>query len=265
MRRGVGVLVILAVICAAGVIGSWMVWKGKVQEAGELRPAVSNESGDTGNSPDAEPNEEETVTATPPLDALGESVDPGIRKRFEKRFAADEPVRILLAGSDALAPVAVNFAEKLKTGFGEWVTVDAATADVTSSEFIAQGLGTIDWSAPYDVVIYEPFTLKNNGKVVIEKEEQDLLAVYDRASSSSSETVFIVTPPQPIYEANYYLTQIEALQKFSAAKNFLYVDHWDRWPTTSSADLLEYVGKDRTLTSKGVDVWAEALAEQFID
>ncbi len=266
MKRGVGVLLILIILCAAGLFYSATVWKSKVHEAAETKPSqtVPKEQDSSNKDTASEQPIEDVVTKTPTTEGLSKTSDPRMKELFTKKFTAEEDVQMLVIGSDSLDPVAIRFATAFKETFSDWVTVDSVTADLTSTEFVAQGLSEIDWSIGYDIVLYEPFTLKNNGVVVIEREQQDLLAVQKKAMEANDQVLFIVTPPQPIYEANYYQTQIQALKTFTNQEKLMYIDHWSNWPPTNSTDLLNYVDKERQLTSRGVKVWSDALIHTFL-
>ena len=137
---------------------------------------------------------------------------------------------------------------------------------MTSARFVEEGLeaDAIDWEKGYDIVLYEPFTWQNNGKVVIEHEHQHLLAVKALAESHVEDVSFLVTPPQPIYRAGYYLTQIQALEKFTSARGIPYINHWSNWPDTGSDELLTYIDEARIPTERGITAWSDALIAYFV-
>ncbi|WP_039043091.1 hypothetical protein [Sporosarcina sp. ZBG7A] len=266
MKKGVGVLLLLSILCATGLFYSASVWKNKVHEAAESKSSTTivKETDNDNSTEDPSTPSQEVQKEVPKIDALSATLDARVKEQFTKKFSAGEHVNVLVIGSDSIGPVAERFATTLSEAFGNFVTVDAVTADLTSSEFIKQGLPNIDWSPGYDIVLYEPFTLNNNGEVVIEQEQRDLLTVQASAKQGNEQVAFIVTPPQPIYEANYYQTQIQSLEKFTKSKNLLYINHWSDWPSTSSPELLDYVDKERQLSTRGVKVWSDAIIHTFL-
>ncbi|WP_432354347.1 hypothetical protein [Sporosarcina sp. A2] len=265
MKKGFILIVLLAVVCAGALFYSTTVYNSKIREAASVKSAKQPPSeSSTPLTKNEASTESEKVLAAPKGDLLAENLFPNVKSLMQKRFADGENVQMLIIGSGAIQPVAERFATALTEKFGESVTVDAVTADMTSPQFIEQGLPEIDWSTGYDIVIYEPFTLKNNGEVVIEREQQDLMKVKNTALESVKDAVFIVTPPQPIFQANYYDRQVSALKNFTAANNIPFVDHWTSWPATNSKDLLEFVGKDQSLTNRGVQTWSNALIQTFL-
>ncbi|WP_186667739.1 hypothetical protein [Sporosarcina sp. BP05] len=174
---------------------------------------------------------------------------------------------MLIIGSEAMAGAAERFATVIGDRYAGLMGVDVATFDMTSTRFVAEKLeaGEIDWEVGYDIVLYEPFTLHNNGEVVIENERQHLLAVKALAESYVEDVSFLVTPPQPIYRASYYLTQIQALETFTSARGIPYINHWPNWPDTGSDELLTYIDGARMPTESGIIAWSDALIAYFVD
>lgn len=261
MKKSYLYIVLLLMICAGGLLYSMTVYNSKIQEASSVKPGQQSSKPLTKNETSTEP---ETSPSVPTGDPLADDLFPDVKSLMLKRFAEGEDVQLLVIGSQAIQPVAERFATALTEKLGKSVTVDAVTADLTSPQFIEQGLPKIDWSTGYDVIIYEPFTLKNNGEVVIEREQQDLQKVKNTAQESVKDAVFVVTPPQPILKANYYETQVSALKKFTSSNRIPFVDHWASWPSTDSDTLLNYVRKDHSLTDQGVQTWSDALIQTFV-
>ena len=165
---------------------------------------------------------------------LGSSLDEKTLDVLLARQEAGEPVQLLVVGSEDMAAVGETFAEAVGERYAGFIETDVATFDMTSARFVEEGLESdaIDWAKGYDIVLYEPFTWQNNGNVVIEQEHQHLLNVRQLAESHVADVSFLVTPPQPIYRAGYYLTQIQSLKTFTAAQGIPYIDHWENWPDT---------------------------------
>ncbi|MBD7909408.1 hypothetical protein [Sporosarcina gallistercoris] len=257
-KKGYLYILLLAVVCAGGLFYSMTVYNSKIRDASVVKSAEQAPSPSTNKDTATEPE------AAPTPVMFADDLFPEVKSLLSKRLDDGENVQLLIIGSRSIQPVTERFAAALTEKMGDSITVDAVTADLTSAQFIEQGLPKIDWSTGYDVIIYEPFTLKNNGNVVIEQEQQDLLKVKQAAQKSVQDAAFIVTPPQPILKANYYDSQIAALKKFTSANGIPYVEHWPSWPPTNSDELLNYVRKDQSLTDQGVKTWSDALIQTFL-
>ncbi|MCM3756309.1 hypothetical protein M3197_02300 [Sporosarcina aquimarina] len=263
MKKGIVFLLIIMIICVGSLFFSATVWKNKIQKASEISPGktvVSKE--DLSGSKDSKLEDEDFQLLLE--NSLSKTVIPEVKDLFMNRFSKNEEVKILLIGSEPMKPVSENFSKKIRDTFQDRVTVDEVTSDLTSTDFVNQEMNEIDWSKEYDIVLYESFTLKNNGLVVIEQEHEDLLSVQAKALESNEQTIVYVTPPHPIYKPNYYQTQITSLENFTRDRDILYINHWPDWPPTDSDEILNYVDEDNVMTDKGIDVWSDALIHTFL-
>lgn len=261
-------IVILSVVCASILWFSASTWHEKIRNAG----GTTTQQDGVIQEPIGE--NETPVKKTPPvkklsvdnLQKIGASLDDKTLEVISTRAEAGEHVQMLIVGSGALEDAADRFASVISDAYGGLIGVDVATFDMTSARFVEEELesGGIDWEAGYDIILYEPFTLHNNGKVIIENEHRHLLAVKALAESTVEDVSFLVTPPQPIYRAGYYLTQIRALEKYTAARGIPYINHWSNWPDTGSEDLQTYMDEARIPTESGVTAWSDALIAYFV-
>ena len=262
-------VIILGILSISILLFSATVWQNRIKDAGgvvEDVPPTYEEQG----VPSIE-NETDKKQIVSPLGAedirkIGSSLDKTTLDVLLTRAEAGESVQMLLIGSDALSNVGKRLTLAMDKAYSGLVTVDVATFDTTSSGFVEQQLdsdASIDWQKGYDIVLYEPFTLHNNGIVIIEKEHKDLLEVKAYAESIVNDASFLVTPPQPIYQAKFYLTQVKALEKFTTARGIPYIAHWQNWPDTQSADIQNYLDDDSIPTERGIEMWSDALIAYF--
>jgi len=262
-------VIILSVICVSILWFSASTWQEKIRNAGGTttqQDEVRQESIVENQTP-VQKTSPVKIISIDDLQKLGASLDDKTLEVISTRAEAGEHVQMLIVGSEALTDAADRFATVISDTYGDLIGVDVATFDMTSDRFVAEELesGEIDWKAGYDIILYEPFTLQNNGKVVIENEHQHLLAVKELAESAVEDVSFLVTPPQPIYQAGYYLTQVQALEKFTTARGIPYIAHWQNWPDTQSADLQDYLDDESIPTENGIEAWSDALIAYFID
>ncbi|KZE38901.1 hypothetical protein AV656_08350 [Bhargavaea cecembensis] len=269
MKKGL-VTVLVLIACIGVLLLSYLSWNEKVKEAGAepVNRPIKQEAPAEGANDQAEDPEEELEKAAAPsgeeLSNLTANLPESTVEMLMSRLDSEEPVQLLAVGSSSFEEPANQLADALDDAYGGWIETDVQTFSGTSESFMQDGIGEIDWKKGYDLVVYEPFTLNNNGLVVIEDEQEDALEVRDRVREEVEDAAFFITPPQPIHEPNYYLTQINALHKFVDNRDIPFIDHWKQWPDADSDDILDYVNEEYQPTDKGVEVWAESLKEYFI-
>ena len=71
-------------------------------------------------------------------------------------------------------------------------------------------------AAKPDMIIFEPFTLKDNGEVAIDDSLENTATTLAAITESLPETEVILQPPHPLYNATYYPRQVEALAGFAS-------------------------------------------------
>ncbi|WP_148296505.1 SGNH/GDSL hydrolase family protein [Halalkalibacter hemicellulosilyticus] len=111
-----------------------------------------------------------------------------------------------------------------------------------------------------DVLLIEPFLLNDNGLLMKEDSIEMLGRILSSFEVGLEETEIILMPGNPLYGAEYYLQQNEALEQFAEQEGYLFVDHWFAWPATDDPDLQNYIDSARP-NEQGHQLWAEALYE----
>lgn len=256
MRKGLWVT-FLVLLCGAILVISYLSYQEKLDLT--VKPEDEMAGGDTGEDAGGEEQAGVALSAEK-FEGLTAGMDEKVRDVLQKRLDAGEDAQMVVVGSADIQGVADRLADAVHDAYGEFLSVDAFAFDGTSEEFIAEGMPHLAWTNGYDVVVYEPFTLNNNGVVVIEEEQAHLAQVEERAMEAVPDSAFVVTPPQPVQEPSYYGTQIESLKEYATGQGIPYVDHWGSWPE----DLGEALDKDGHPSDVGLDAWAGALIEYFI-
>ena len=145
------------------------------------------------------------------------------------------------------------------------MTVSTFSYDLTSIAFINEEKVTEVIEEQPDLILFEPFTLKDNGVVGIDDSLENVSAVIASVKESLPQTQVILQPPHPLYKANFYPTQVEELQQFAEDNDIPYLNHWEAWPDQDSEEIKEYISEDSSQPSaKGHQVWAEYLIDYFI-
>lgn len=255
-------VVLLALGCAAFLIAGNQHWKEKTAISAE-HPAVQS-------SAERIPDEKPEVN-TPEILALTAKWPEAAQQQFEKSLAEDSSFTILIAGSHSLGTEEDGWSSKLKdqleSAYGEHVNVIVKSYDTTSAQFIENGhLDELVEVKP-DLTLLEPFTLMDNGNVMISHSHEHLDTIAEALLEANPEHVLIVQPPHPLYNASYYPVQVDALKKHAEKRGLPYLDHWEEWPDQDSKELNDYlVTKDKTTlpNEQGHLLWAEYLTDYFI-
>lgn len=259
MRKFIAILFVIS--CLAVLIFSYSAWKDKIQAAGvqNLEASVIEEQEIT--------TESDTSESFPSLDVsvLPKDMNTEVRSLFLNRSEARDIVQVLLVGSQAMDSGSPGYAElftkSMEDAYAGFVEVDSLASDGTSAAFIEE---KIDLSAGYDLVILEPFTLNNNGLVEIEREHAHIKEFAGRITSEVEDAVLLLQPPQPIYGAQFYLTQVKSLEKFALRQNYGYINHWTAWPDTNDIALKTYLTDNGSPAQQGAEAWATELGTYFI-
>lgn len=250
------------ILCGVILIFSYATWKEKIANAG--RPAETA----IASAPKEDTKEEMAAVSeeTPEIDLknLTAGMDPQVQKLFYNKKEQDETVQMLIVGSEAMDAGQPGYGEllaaELETVYGGFIETELLSFDGTSEEFLMSGP---QLSGGYDVVLLEPFTLNNNGRVEIEMEQLHIQNIFGEVLSDESNAVLVLHPPQPIYGAQFYRTQEMALEDFARIQGYVYIDHWQEWPATDDLALKEYLTEDSNPNNTGAETWANALIAYF--
>ena len=249
-------------LCGIILIFSYASWKEKLASAGKPAEQASASAAVEETEEEVEAVSEETSAID--LEELTASMDPQVQEVFFNRKEQGEKVQLLIIGSDAMNDgepgYAKLLADALESSYAGFVETETMPFDGTSEEFL---MGGPELSAGYDVVLMEPFTLKNNGRVEIETEHLHIQNVFGEILSAESDAELVLHPPQPIYGAQFYQTQVNALEQFAEMRDYAYINHWDGWPSTEDVALKDYLTEDSNPNNTGAATWANALIAYF--
>ena len=257
MRKGL-LVALLTLLCGAILVFSYLSYQEKLSQASNPEP----ETGTDSESSDEQPTTDigEPYLTTEELAAFTANADQKVLDVLKARLDAGETSQMVVIGSADIQGVADRLANAVQEAYGEYLTVDAFAYDGTSTEFVNNGMQHLAWTNAYDIVVYEPFTLNNNGVVTIEDERAHIAQVEERAMEAVQDVAFLLTPPQPIPNAGYYQTQIQSLKDYAQQQSIPLIDHWTNWPEDPS----EYLDESHRPTEQGLDAWANALINYFV-
>ncbi|MDF2904219.1 MAG: hypothetical protein K0S25_1857 [Bacillus sp. (in: firmicutes)] len=190
-------------------------------------------------------------------------------KRFKQVVKENKTFKIVIAGSPALGG-ADGWAELTKArlidSFGnENLSVTIKEYDLTSEQFIAEKKDRELASLKADMVLFEPFILKNNGVITIDKTLADLDTIIGTVKKASPDIVFLLQPSYPVYQAKIYPTQVSELKKYAEEKGITYLNHWGVWPDPNTDEIKTLLSADQEgPNEQGHQLWSDFVCDFLI-
>ncbi|MRX73669.1 hypothetical protein GJU40_16120 [Bacillus lacus] len=260
-------LVVTLLLSIGSIIFGRMHWESKIS-AHVASPATVENKTETEENAAAE----EASESSPGLSAAyTKNLPKEVQQKFAEAESTKEPLLFLIFGSDtgagAETPWAAEVKEHLEKAYTpELIRVETVLlADKTSQQVVTEKLHAAGAEMNPDILLFEPFLLKDNGLVGIDNtliNIESLLADFKKNNSSIS--VFL-QPSYPIPGARFYPLEVQQLSKFADEHGHYYLNHWENWPDQESEELYEYVQEDKkSLTETGHKAWADYLKEYFV-
>lgn len=184
-------------------------------------------------------------------------------------YDEDRPFKILAVGSEVLgmehSQWGKTIEEKVHGSYEDMVSFSVKGFPKTSSEFIQENLAAEINSEKPDMVILEPFTLNDNGKVVIEESLENVGSIIEKVKQDNPSAVFILQPPYPLYDAKFYPVQVDALKQYTEEQEVTYLDHWTVWPDYRTEEIKDYLVEDLSEpNSEGYKLWAGFVGDYLV-
>ncbi|KPL59287.1 SGNH/GDSL hydrolase family protein [Rossellomorea vietnamensis] len=262
-------LTLLAIGCVAFLYLGNMYWKEKttlVASEEKTTKTIETSPSEETPAPQKEATEEE---GKKDLDSLTSNWPEEARTHFIELVKNGESFKLAIVGSPAMGEDENGWApqlkEKLLSELGSQVEVEIFQSDVTSIEFINGEESDNVLAFEPDLVLLEPFSLKDNSNQVGTVQNHESILMFLREMKETNEdSVLLLQPPHPLEGATYYPQQIEALKEFAGEESISYLDHWDSWPDDET--LSDYlIDSQDTPNEKGHEIWADYLIEYFIN
>jgi hypothetical protein len=257
---------VLAIACAVILIWGNIHWNQKSVVSGSSEPTTNDSIVKPVKSTKAAQSETKEADFTLNVENWPEEA----KTSFKQALAEDRTFKILIVGSGAVGDETTGWAYQVKKeveGFygKEIVSVDINEVDETTLAFIQRNGQDEIAAEKADMILFEPFTLTDNGIVLIEDSLTNIQTVIDAAKESNPNTVFVLQPPNPIYQPKLYATQVQALEDFAAENTISYLDHWEAWPDTESEEIYEYLEDGMGQPNEeGHKIWSQYVIDYLI-
>ncbi|WP_079506564.1 SGNH/GDSL hydrolase family protein [Mesobacillus jeotgali] len=188
---------------------------------------------------------------------------------YKRAINDKKPYKILIAGSPALGQQSSGWAyilkDKLKETFHETIVVSVKIYDLNSTQIIEERKYEELAAEKADLILLEPFILKDNGQVTIENSNENINKIIESIKTANLGAIVLLQPANPLFQAKYYPVQVDSLKEYAESNNITYLNHWDAWPDPQSEDIKKFlIGEPGTPNEKGHQLWADYLIDYFI-
>ncbi|MBD8004267.1 SGNH/GDSL hydrolase family protein [Bacillus norwichensis] len=188
---------------------------------------------------------------------------------FKKAVEEGRPYNIAFVGSESVGKEdggwSVMLQEAMDKTYGDTVEVELFEYAERSDEFINNGHADEVAKFNPDFVLFEPFTLNDNGNVEVEDSQENILTFISTVKEQNEDALVVLQPPHPIHGATFYPSQVNQLKEFANVEGLDYLDHWSEWPEPENEELRTYLqDKQSAPNEKGHEVWFEFLRDYFI-
>ncbi len=255
MKIWINILAVIVFIAALSA--GKMYWNNKVSEQSVSRPTKVEASGDASNM---------KITWKEHAQNLPESIQTKIQKAEQTKT----PLKLVIVGSAPQEEVKATWAELLKgkiedTYGSSLIKVDVREyKDMTTLQFIKSDTYKEIAQASPDVLLFEPFLLKDNGVVGIENTLDNIDVILTYLKRQNEQLVTILQPSAPVYKANNYPSDAKALEEFAKENDYEYINHWKAWPDYQSEKISAYLTQaPGQPNDKGEQLWAQHLEHYF--
>jgi hypothetical protein len=194
-----------------------------------------------------------------------------IQEKIAKSIETGKSLHFVMFGSEATSSSPSGWPailkEKLLETYGEDIFQVSVVEipEKTSSEIVNEKLYEEVVNLKPDILLFEPFTLKDNGAVDLDTRNENISTIIQAIKEQVPDAVILLQPPHPLYNAVYYPKEVEDLKNFAEENGWIFLNHWKAWPDQKSEEIREYLSADRkTPSEKGHQVWAQYLIDYFV-
>ncbi|WP_066055668.1 SGNH/GDSL hydrolase family protein [Robertmurraya korlensis] len=248
---------LIAIVCLVLLIFGNLHWQKKIEVTGSGQQTTFSEE-----------ELEAFVSVDPVLDFTSNWSELE-KEYFQTALSEKRPYHILIAGSEQLGEGESSwptlFQKEMLDTYGEnIISIESRTYPETTAEFVEAGKQTDLITSQADLIIWEPFILSDNAVVPMKATLANITTVMNEVKEANPNTIFILQPPNPLYQPKLYKTQVAELKAFAEEHQIPYLDHWTSWPDPMSEQIRDYLDEDNQPNEEGHQVWANYLLGRFI-
>jgi hypothetical protein len=271
------IAVIVLVLSISTIIIGKIHWNHKISAYAGMESSVvleteQHENKKTVNDKDKEGTTDQVVDSTQYTKNLPDEV----KLKVEKTAKTGKPVRFVILGSKSTSSDENGWPNLLKQqliqsyGTSVFDVTIQEISDKNSLQVIEEELYQAALKNKPDILLFEPFILKDNGEVRMEDRLENITTIIEDFEEINPDVFIFLQPANPLYNATYYPKEVEELQRFALENNIDYLNHWLAWPDQNSSEIESYLSPDPSMSfksipnEKGHQLWADYLANYFI-
>ncbi|WP_191557352.1 SGNH/GDSL hydrolase family protein [Metabacillus idriensis] len=257
MSKVITMCVIILTVCAL-VLGNHH-WKQKISSAQEKQE---------------DSNTEETAAVKeeqPEWMAKAANLPAPIKEKMKLAKENGKPLKIVAVGSESTSVQSTGWPALLQTNLQEAYGEKMFTLQVlsypegTTRTFINENHGEEVNKLQPDILLFEPFSLNDNGNVGLTNTLQNFEEIIADFKEKNPKTVIYIQPSHPIFNATFYPKEVDALKELVKEKDLTYLNHWDNWPDQKDEKIKNLLIEDQAAPNdEGNKIWAEYLTKYFV-
>jgi lysophospholipase L1-like esterase len=265
--------ILLVILAVGSIIVGKVHWNNKISAFSGMESKLVTTERETKAQ---ESIEEEANDVEPDIMKYTNNLPEDITKKIENAAITGEPVNFVVLGSKSTSAQESGwpslFSQRLTEAYGQDI-FDISIyeiSDKNSLDVIAEKLYQDALEAKPDLLLFEPFILKDNGEVRMEDRLDNIVTILEEFREVNPSVFILLQPSNPLYNATYYPKEVEELRLFAQNNEIAYLDHWEAWPDQKSAELQSYLTEDPENSyksipnDKGHQLWANFLVDYFI-
>ncbi|MCD8502741.1 MAG: hypothetical protein LRY71_15095 [Bacillaceae bacterium] len=194
------------------------------------------------------------------------------KKQLLQAIETDEPLKVVVFGSQAVASKEemVTWPQLLEDQVNElyrYKVIEVETISMgTKHTFSVVGENKhleVAEMMP-DILVIEPFIWSDQGVVSIDDTIYHLGVIVDKVKEFRDDVLIYVTPPHPLYGADYILARVDEVKNYAKSNQLNYIDHWTDWPSLDNEEILTYL-TDGLPNQAGHELWAQSIIPYFVN
>ncbi|MGB7999779.1 MAG: hypothetical protein WCF60_06740 [Anaerobacillus sp.] len=254
------VFIIALIGCLSLVIAGKFHWDDKIEQTGETVSAAVG--------PDSEVAKKSGKQAKKPVSdkELKKLVSNFPEQLQEKMMTSNDPISVVIVGSESIGTKEDGLQEVVDKGLedsywqGAFNVTQLTFEEATTETLVDDELYHEVIEQKPDVVLLEAFTLNDNSRVVIEDGQQNISTTISEIKDSLPGVSVMLMPSNPIPDPGYYAIQINELGKYAKKNDYIYLDHWEEWPSVDGEEINDYLTDSRP-NDKGFEVWGDFIVD----
>jgi vacuolar-type H+-ATPase subunit F/Vma7 len=265
-------LIIVIILSIGSLVVGKIHWNHKISAFSGMASTVKVEEEKT------EPAKETSTLSSKTVDLAQITINlpDNLKAKIETAQSEKKPVKLSILGSKSTSsePNAwpTILSQKLTEAYGEGLFEVAINEikDKNSLEVVDEKLYSESLDFNPDILLLEPFILKDNGEVRMEDRIENLQTIMDAFEERNPGVIILIQPANPLYNATYYPKEVEELKRFATDNGISYLDHWQAWPELESSEIEKYLMTDPDSPGKSIPneeghkIWADFLVNYFV-